>query len=49
LKVPELTEKDIGVGYFFDFLRGENVWYSHQTADGKWCRKKQGAPIRLPH
>ena len=20
--------------------RGENVWWSHKTADGKWCREK---------
>ena len=25
---------------FKRYSRGENVWYSHKTADGKWCREK---------
>jgi len=22
------------------YSRGENVWWSHKTVDGKWCREK---------
>ena len=22
------------------YSRGENVWWSHKTGDGKWCREK---------
>ena len=25
---------------FRQHSRGENVWWSHKTADGKWCREK---------
>ena len=25
---------------FKQYHRGENVWYSHKTGDGKWCREK---------
>ena len=25
---------------FKRYHRGESVWYSHKTADGKWCREK---------
>ena len=25
---------------FKQYTRGESVWSSHKTADGKWCREK---------
>ena len=25
---------------FNRYSRGKNVWYSHKTGDGKWCREK---------
>ena len=25
---------------FKQYHRGDNVWYSHKTPDGKWCREK---------
>ena len=25
---------------FKRYSRGENVWYSHKKADGKWCREQ---------
>ena len=25
---------------FKQYTRGNNVWWSHKTADGKWCRKQ---------
>ena len=25
---------------FKRYSRGENAWYSHKTADGKWCKEK---------
>ena len=25
---------------FKRYTRGENVWWSHRTPDGKWCREK---------
>ena len=25
---------------FKRYTRGENVWYSHKMAEGKWCREK---------
>ena len=25
---------------FKQYHRGDNVWYSHKTTEGKWCREK---------
>ena len=29
---------------FKRYSRGDSVWWSHKTADGKWCREKQTLP-----
>jgi len=26
---------------FKQYRRGDSVWYSHKTGDGKWCREKE--------